>query len=426
MQDPAPISVFGLSPVIFTKLTQLTEIDYIFLSARKVGVLVKRREEFMDKKNSLFSTRRIKYPALIFSLFAYFTAQIVNAEECEDYFGKFVTAIHVDPEKPDNIYIAGKRPLVSNDGGDTWLKSVTTFDGGIGTSFDVAGDTVYMTWYYRGVYRSTNGGRTWIKILDANSPTQIKVSERNDAVLYVASDYEGVFKSIDSGNSWNNVFSPSELAALGTELSTSFGLTSNASNDILYLGTAYPGKIFKSTNGGDSWVEPASVIDWGQYVYSISPHSYSSDLVFASSDLGLYRSTDSAVSWVSVQDVLGNPTSYVSAPNGMTPNLNEVYFRSPPHMFKSEDGGKTVERLMDPQSAEVFYKSSFDVRTIPNGHIIYAGMEPNNSDLPPGYCQHLWRSFDDGLNWEIISSIPTDFEIDALPVAPIIDLILSD
>jgi photosystem II stability/assembly factor-like uncharacterized protein len=123
-----------------------------------------------------------------------------------------------------------------------------------------------------GVYKSTDGGRTWTHagLADTQTIARIRIHPANADVVYVAAfghpggpnDERGVFRSTDGGKTWNNVLSRGSKAG-------AIELCLDPKNpQILYASTweAYrvahtfwsggPGSgLFKSTDGGETWTE---------------------------------------------------------------------------------------------------------------------------------------------------------------------------
>src|SRR5690349_1766735 len=123
-----------------------------------------------------------------------------------------------------------------------------------------------------GVYKSTDGGKTWKKIglEDTRQISRIRVNPKNPDLVYVAAqghvwgpnEERGVFRSKDGGKTWEKVLTRGPKAG-------AVDLILDPSNaNIIYAGfwevyrkpwtleSGGPGSgIFKSTDGGDTWNE---------------------------------------------------------------------------------------------------------------------------------------------------------------------------
>lgn len=147
--------------------------------------------------------------------------------------GESVVEIEVDPNNPNTIYVAkhGYGLFKTIDGGVTWER---LDDQGTGLPrlgyYDIDVDysdsnTLYATGLCEllpeyiigptglpynieqgaaGVYKSTDQGATWTRILETETANRaIEVDPQNPNVLYVASRTEGIFVSSDGGQTWH-------------------------------------------------------------------------------------------------------------------------------------------------------------------------------------------------------------------------------
>ncbi|HMQ60413.1 MAG TPA: glycoside hydrolase, partial [Flavilitoribacter sp.] len=201
--------------------------------------------------------------------------------------------IAVSPSNPKVIYVGtgeglhrpdlsvGDGVFKTTDGGKTW-QHTGLFDvqqiGGMAihpTNPDilfVAGlGHPYGANEERGVFRTTNGGRTWEKVLYINHNTgaiQVEFDPKNPKVLF-ASLWEhregpwenaafsgpnsGLYKSTDGGSKWRKITKglPGEAEELGR-----IGIGIAPGNPKIMYATADArtnGGIYKSTDGGGNW-----------------------------------------------------------------------------------------------------------------------------------------------------------------------------
>ncbi|HEA28482.1 MAG TPA: glycosyl hydrolase [Leeuwenhoekiella sp.] len=227
-----------------------------------------------------------------------------------------------------------------------------------------------MTSYGDGVYKSIDGGRTWKK-MGLNKTAQISrivVHPKNPDIVYVAAQgaYQaptperGVYKSTDGGDTWEKVLFVNELtgaaelsmdvnypnilyAAMWEHQRTPWKMISGGSGSGLY----------KSTDSGETWTEMTEGLpkEKGKMAISVSPAN--SDRVFALIESDSY--TDKSGLYVS--NNAGEKWKQVSGDNRLTqrawyyievftdPNDQNVVYVMSADALRSIDGGKTWESI---------------------------------------------------------------------------------
>jgi photosystem II stability/assembly factor-like uncharacterized protein len=218
-----------------------------------------------------------------------------------------------------------------------------------------------------GVYRSRDGGATWdhVGLADSRHIGRILVDPRDPAVVLVAAlghifgpnDERGVFRSTDSGAHWERVlFLDSDTGAVDLASDPSAPDTVYAAMwqarhypwQAYFTPSVGPGSgIYKSTDGGESWQRltgpglPAGPL--GRIGLAAAPGS-GGQRVYASIDAeqgaGLYRSDDGGASWRQVSSEASLASSYFArlTVDPKSPDTVYVMGRS---LQKSTDGGKT-------------------------------------------------------------------------------------
>jgi len=218
-----------------------------------------------------------------------------------------------------------------------------------------------------GVYKSTDSGQTWANtgLRDTRQISRIVVDPQNSKIVYVSAlghaygpnAERGVYRSTDGGASWTKVLDQgpeigvSDLA-IATENSKVLFATAWRSHRppwSTYAPLDGPGSgLFRSQDSGQSWSRltgnglPEG--DWGRTAVAVSPDGkrvYA--LISASKKPGLYRSDDEGNNWALQNEdprltsrawYFGNITIDPKSPNVVyIPNVA---------LYRSEDGGKTI------------------------------------------------------------------------------------
>ncbi|MBM3264037.1 MAG: glycosyl hydrolase, partial [candidate division Zixibacteria bacterium] len=226
--------------------------------------------------------------------------------------------------------------------------------------------------YGDGVYKSTDGGKTWTHagLRETRHIGKIRIHPRNPDHVYVAglghafgpNEERGVFRSTDGGVTWQKVLYKSDHAG-AVDLALDPG-----NPRILYasiwqthrhfweLSSGGPGcGLYRSTDGGDTWEEmteergfPAGLK--GKIGVTVSPAQ--PGLVWALVEQekpGLYRSDDYGDHWAKVndnRDLMQRPWYYTHV-FADTRHPDTVYITNM-KMWKSTDGGKTFTEITTP------------------------------------------------------------------------------
>ena len=223
-----------------------------------------------------------------------------------------------------------------------------------------------MTSYGDGVYKSTNGGKTWkhIGLTETQHISRIQIHPTNPDIVFVAAqgnlygpnEERGIFKSIDGGKTWNKVLYVNNLTGC-SELSMDM-----KDPEVIYASMwehqRLPWKIvsggdgsglYKSEDGGETWnkMEDGVPEEMGKSAISVSRAN--SDRVYAlieadreKKESGLYVSNDAGKSWdmVSSEHKLTQRSWYYTEVFADPNNEDLVYVLSA-RAYRSKNGGRS-------------------------------------------------------------------------------------
>lgn len=364
-----------------------------------------------------------------------------------------IGAVAVDPTNPDVIWVgtgegnprnsqsSGDGIFKSIDGGETWMhlgleetKNIhrviidptapnTVYVGAIGVAW---GDSEE-----RGLYKTTDGGATWEKILFNNNRTGVAdmvMDPQNPNKLIVAmweyrrwpwelksgGEGSGIYVTYDGGANWVKRTDEDGLPEgnLGR-----CGLAISASDpDIVYslVESTQKNALYRSEDGGRNWNKISDGDDIGN-----RPFYYSDIYVDPKRPNRIYslwsvltRSDDGGKSWKTV-----GPYSFIH------PDHHAFWINpeNPDHVIDGNDGGLNISydggitwRFVDNLPLAQFYHINVD-NDMP--YHIYGGMQDNGSWMGPSYTYRaggirndLWEELFFGDGFDVVPH-PTDHSI---------------
>jgi photosystem II stability/assembly factor-like uncharacterized protein len=305
-----------------------------------------------------------------------------------------------------------------------------------------AGENNCRRWSYSGtgVYKSTDAGRSWqhMGLSDAHTTGRIVIDPENPDIVFVAAmghmytrnEMRGVFKTTDGGKTWKKTLYVNDNTGC-------IDLVMDPSNsNILYASTwdrvrkpwniigHGPGSgIYKSVDSGESWKKLENGLPRGEFIGRIGLDISRSnpDILYALIDnhndmtderalkkvegyestlklivgAEVYRSDDKGENWrkANTDDISDlyyahfNMGYYWGEIRVSPDNEDEIYIMGSP-LFHSLDGGKTYERISYP--------------------ILYSDhqamwIDPDNPDhIIDGNDHGLYFTYDRGKTWEHI------------------------
>jgi len=306
-----------------------------------------------------------------------------------------IGAIAVDPENWKNVWVGT---------GESWTRNTVSIGNGI--------------------YRSTDGGETWtnVGLPESERIVRIIVHPRDGNTVYACvpgklwsdSPDRGVYKTTDGGKTWS-------LVLEGPNLSTGCsGLTMDPKNpDVLLAGLwdfrrkgwtfrsggdspdAPSGSaLYRTADGGRTWTQLTATSNkglpagpWGRTEVEIAPSD--ARVVYAlieSKDSALYRSDDGGATWErrdDSQNVVWRPFYFGRLV--VDPLVADRVFKPDLDLIVSEDGGRSFARTGGGAHGD--------------WHDLW--IDPHNpAHIVGGDDGGLWISWDGGSRWWKCNNLP--------------------
>ncbi len=271
-----------------------------------------------------------------------------------------------------------------------------------------------------GVYKSEDGGKTWTNkgLKESQHIGAIVVHPQHPNTVWVAAygphrtsgGDRGVFKTTDGGKTWANVLHPSDNTGcweLHMDPRNPDVLYAVAHQRQRYLSISVMGGdesgIYKTTDGGTTWKRlegglPQKMV--GRIGMALSP--VDPDRLYAvveakekekkeKKERGTYASTDAGASWTRVGDYVSTYPNYCQKVFCDPKNIDRVYGMD---MFNqvSIDGGKSWSRLGE------------DKKHVDN-HVLWIDPEDPRHMLS-GNDGGLYESFDRAATWAFKANLP--------------------
>src|SRR5436190_7388764 len=281
--------------------------------------------------------------------------------------------------------------------------------------------------YGDGVYRSDDGGRSWVNVGLKSSEHigRIVISPKDSNVVYVAAQGplwaaggdRGLYRTVDGGATWTQALKISENTGVSD-------VVLDPRNPDVIVAAAYQRRrhfftminggpesaIHRSTDGGRTWKKVTTGLpdeQLGRIGLAISP--VNPDVLYANVEAanakgGIFRSADGGVTWERRCDYNAGAMYY----GDIFPDpadVDRVYI--PDVIFQvSDDGGKTLHALGQ-RNMHV------------DNHIIW--VDPANTrHLLVGNDGGLYRSVDRGATWTFFANLPLAqfYDVDVDYAAP--------
>jgi photosystem II stability/assembly factor-like uncharacterized protein len=309
-----------------------------------------------------------------------------------------------------------------------------------------------------GIYKTTDAGVTWTRMGLPNSEHigNIQIDPRDSNVVYVASQGplwssggdRGLFKTTDGGRTWNSII------PVSPDTGANEVLIDPANPDILYValwqrrratgqfvGGGPESGIHKSTNGGKTWTKLTNGLPKGDMgrinlgvdgrvkptrVYAMIDalrDLVENGKVVRTGEHGFYRSDDAGATWARVGKRVPGGGRGGGAPvaDDQEPREQEGEQPAPTDWFMNADPGYYNEFFVDPVRQDTLWAMSTNLERSDDGgktwrthptpgvHVDHHAMWFNTvekSHIILGNDGGLYESWDDGRTWRHFINLP--------------------
>lgn len=225
----------------------------------------------------------------------------------------------------------------------------------------------------RGVYKTVDGGETWIKVLYIDQKTgasQVEFDPSNPNVIFAslwdhregpwenasfAGPNSGLYQSKDGGATWTQLSGGLPLASDGLGR---IGIGIAPSNSRIIYATVdakVGGGIYKSEDGGDSWkLINTDYRLWGRGgdFAEIRVHPKDPNTLFVG-NIASYRSDDGGLTWTSIKGAPGGDDYHRIWINPKNPSI--MIFAADQGATVTVNGGKTWSSWYNQPTAQIYH-----------------------------------------------------------------------
>lgn len=268
-----------------------------------------------------------------------------------------IQAIAVDPTNSNVFYVGTPAGGVwkTTNGGTSFIPLFDEFPqiGVSGIAIDpnnaniiyiATGDRDHSDTVFAGIYKSTNGGTTWVPTGAVSGPStasDIYVNPSNSNMIWVATN-NGVFRSTNGGTSWTRTLAGNikDIKIKPTDPTIVYAVSNTA--------------FYRSTDSGATFTAISSGLpaSSGRLVIDVTPANPNYVYVLSATTgygfQGIYRSADSGLTFTArntTTNVMESTQAWYDLALGVSDTNAEEIYTGCLNVWKSTDGGTTISRI---------------------------------------------------------------------------------
>ncbi|MBI5019824.1 MAG: T9SS type A sorting domain-containing protein [Ignavibacteriales bacterium] len=313
-------------------------------------------------------------------------------------YHKNIKAITHSPNNQNILYAGafGWGVFKSTDGGVTWINYRNGLTNAHIRSLLSLSDTVVFAGTNDGVYKTINGGISWTLSLSTVNSIRSIAYDKYSGNVYSASYGSGLFKTTDLGTTWTNITVHDPVTS---ETMPHLWSVAIYGRDSIYVGGSIAdinqgGALFRSRNGGTNWVQ----LQWPTGIRSsvksvaISSNKPDSSLIIGTAAQGVYKSTNAGTNWTEINA-------------GATPNpildlqINSVAFTEKYRYAGTDSLGKFYYRPIGDINNGWLSAAGLPGTQAPINDIDIHSLSKNNV-YAATEGRGIYRSIDSGFTWQ--------------------------
>ncbi|MHA1994719.1 MAG: VPS10 domain-containing protein [Candidatus Hodarchaeales archaeon] len=346
-------------------------------------------------------------------------------EDLNQPINTFINNIMVHPSDNNTVYVSvtpapdeGFDPdtnylFRTKDGGETWedLNTQTVLQL-LAIVPSPANDTIYAS-YGAFVFRTNNNGELWNDITPppvTSDINDIAIDPTNNNTIFIPKRTYGIYKSIDGGSTWVTL-----TDGIDNTNACLIVVPNDEDSETVYVAAVEGTGTFRTDDTGMSW----RYLDSGGINHSfadeirVNPHD--PETIWEIADIGaLFISKNGGTNWTTIyhpQHGYGFRYSSVHTLESAPSDEDIIYaVKSGFGIFRSKDGGKVWDFLAQ---SDIDYSYSLAIHPT-NPDIVYSGYNPK----PFQKWAMVRKSIDGGESWDTVLNVTDSNGITSVVIDP--------